>query len=168
MKLSSALLSVAALLPFAAAKQGRSALHAFQRADKVKEAFNEKLAARAAEATRVEEPLLQKRASPFATNATQSTDHTLLPSYLPTPVLTLLPPQSSLSTAPRSPMSRLTLESRTLACCPSPTTPTRRGSFTFGTLRAGQVLSASPISLLIRTRFFPSTNPNATDEITIW
>lgn len=25
-----------------------------------------------------------------------------------------------------------------------------------------------PISLLTRTRFFPSTNPNATDEITIW
>ncbi|EKG13692.1 Peptidase S10 serine carboxypeptidase [Macrophomina phaseolina MS6] len=126
MKLSSALLSVAALLPFAAAKQGRSALHAFQRADKVKEAFNEKLAARAAEATRVEEPLLQKRASPFATNATQkfAVDGTKIPD---------VPFDIGESYAGLLPISDNANETRKLYFW-----------------------------------FFPSTNPNATDEITIW
>lgn len=88
MKPSFALLSAALLLPFAAAKQGRSALHAFQRADKVKEAFNEKLSARAAAAAAaavpLEQPSLRKRASPFATNATQSTDQLLPLPIVPT------------------------------------------------------------------------------------
>lgn len=84
MKPSFALLSAALLLPFAAAKQGRSALHAFQRADKVKEAFNERLSARAAAAARLEQPSLRKRASPFATNATQSTDQLLPLPIVPT------------------------------------------------------------------------------------
>lgn len=81
MKLSTALLS--ALLPFAAANAAaashRGALHAFQRAEGVKKAFNEKREAAAAAAAPRAAPQLQKRASPFATNATQSTPANCFP-----------------------------------------------------------------------------------------
>ncbi|GME64799.1 putative serine carboxypeptidase protein [Neofusicoccum parvum] len=128
MKLSTALLS--ALLPFAAANAAaashRGALHAFQRAEGVKKAFNEKREAAAAAAAPRAAPQLQKRASPFATNATQkfAVDGTKIPDV----------------------------------------------DFDIGESYAGLL----PISdNANETRklyfwFFPSTNPNATDEITIW
>ncbi|KAL1641109.1 hypothetical protein SLS58_006383 [Diplodia intermedia] len=127
MKPSFALLS-AALLPFAAAKQARGPLHAFQRADEVKKAFFEKRDAAAldAQAVAAELPKLQKRASPFATDKTEpfAVNGTNIPDV----------------------------------------------DFDIGESYAGLL----PISdKANETRklyfwFFPSTNPNATDEITIW